>query len=603
MSLAEKITRAKGGDWHGHQGLIPGPGHSANDRSLSVRDKGVDEVLLHSFAGDPWEPIKDAWRADGTLPPCETLWGGSAALSTSYVYEDETGRPAFRMVRTMRATGKSFHAEHLNDSGGWTKGMNGTAPLLYRLPELLAAHPDELVYIVEGEKDADNLAALGMVATTNPNGAGKWRDTYSAHLKGRECIILADNDAPGRDHAAKVAGSLRASGVDHVVVELPGLPDKGDVSDWLANGGSAAQLADLAQSAWGVPPAPVASAGDGWDTVTADVLAARKFAPVRFIVPDIVPEGLALLAGKPKFGKSFLAMDFAIAVASGGRAMGKIECQPGDVLYCALEDSERRLHDRLHKMLPYGCMMPSRLQFRTDAPRIGTGLVEKLSQWLDAHPDARLIILDTWRCIKPESRGNVSAYDDDASGLHPLQRLASDRPGLAIVVIHHTRKMAADDPFDTISGTHGLTGVADTLMVLAKHGEVAKLAAQGRDLDGYEKALSRDAMTGGWKVEGNASMIGKTSERQSILDTLRDATEPMTAQEIADLIDEPYANVRKRLARMAKAGEVGKAARGRFLYPCPNGPDVPNHADDEGDWDSGTRGTAIRQREGAWRSE
>jgi hypothetical protein len=598
LSLARDITRVRGGDWAGSEGLIPGPGHSAKDRSMSVRDTGAgDDVVLHSFTGDDWKPVKDAMRREGLLPdrqPRDRPTEGAA-----YVYRDADSRPALRVVR--KAGAKGFYQQHAGPGGEWITGLNGTDPLPYRLPELLAAHPDAPVYICEGEKDADNLAALGEVTTTNPGGAGKWPDSFARHLHGRQCIALADNDDPGRAHAADVAAKLVRAGLDCVTLALPGLPPKGDVSDWIAMGGTSVQLAQLTAQAFDAPvPSAVSMAPTkvlAWGALGADVLAGMKFEPLRFVVPGIMPEGLALLAGKPKFGKSFLAMDLAIAVASGGSALGSIRCEAGDVLYCALEDSQRRLHDRLHKMLPYGGIMPSRLFLETNAPRIGDGLVDQLETWLDAHPAARLIILDTWRCIKPESRGNASAYDDDASGLNPLQRLASTRPGLAVLVIHHTRKMEADDPFDTISGTHGLTGVADTLMVLARHGEVAKLSAQGRDLDSYEKAMSRDRMTGGWTMTGDASLIGRTSERQRIIDTLRDAPEPMSAQEVADLIEEPYANTRRTLARMAKNQEIGKGARGRYVYPCPNSPNVSNYDPDPNGWDNGTDGTGVTHDE------
>ena len=302
-----------------------------------------------------------------------------------------------------------------------------------------------------------------------------------------------------------------------------------------------------------------------WGGLTASALSLMKFAPLRYPVPGILPEGLALLAGKPKFGKSFLAMDLAIAVASGGVALGSIQCSFGEVLYCALEDSERRLHDRLLKMLPFGLEMPTRLHFETLAPRIGDGLIERLDEWLDEHPDARLIILDTWRCIKPETRGNASAYDDDASGLHPLHGLAKARPGLAVLVVHHTRKMEADDPFDTISGTHGLTGVADTLMVLARHGEAAKLSAQGRDLDGYEKALTRNAVTGSWLISGDARELAKTGERQAILDVLTEAEgETISLAAIASATGKKKDNLVHLLKSLVGEGLVEKVGHGKY---------------------------------------
>ncbi|QBR40564.1 hypothetical protein EHF36_07935 [Kerstersia gyiorum] len=114
------------------------------------------------------------------------------------------------------------------------------------MPELLASSPDETVYIVEGEKDADRLASLHLVATCNSGGAGKWSEKYSQHLKGRNVIILPDNDEPGREHAALVAKSLTGVAASITVLALPGLPEKGDVSDWLDAGHTVAELMDLA---------------------------------------------------------------------------------------------------------------------------------------------------------------------------------------------------------------------------------------------------------------------------------------------------------------------------------------------------------------------
>lgn len=305
----------------------------------------------------------------------------------------------------------------------------------------------------------------------------------------------------------------------------------------------------------------------GFGTLSAAALNAMSFEPVRFVVPGILPEGLAIFAGKPKFGKSFAAMDMAIAVASGGKAFGKIECEAGDVLYCALEDGERRLQDRMRKLLPFGepHAVPERLFIETVAPRLGDGLIEALDAWVAAHPEARLIVLDTWVHIKPAANGRGSAYDEDAQGLRPLHLFAKQHPGLAVVVIHHTRKLDADDPFDTISGTHGLTGMADTLMVMARNEGTAKLCGQGRDIEGYEKAIERDTFTGGWKLLGDAKERAKTGERQAILDVLQEADgETLTTATIASATGKRKDNVSHLLKRLAGEGLVEKAGFGKW---------------------------------------
>ncbi len=326
-------------------------------------------------------------------------------------------------------------------------------------------------------------------------------------------------------------------------------------------------------------------------SMTAAALGEMTFAPLRYVIPGLLPEGLALLAGKPKFGKSFAALDIGIAVATGGRAFRSIQCEAGDVLYCALEDSNRRLQDRIRGLMPLGDDMPERLHIETQAKRLDEGLIDDLRGWLFEHPDARLIILDTWRCIKPASTGRATQYDEDASGIHPLHELAKEHPGLAVLVIHHTRKMEADDPFDTISGTTGLTGVPDMLLILAKHGEGAKLCGKGRDIDDFEKALSRDAITGSWRVDGDARDLAKTGERQAILDEMREADIPLTPTQIATGIGKKRDNVQHLLKRLQAEGLVKKEGYGKWSLSDPHSLcslrslSDPDEGDNEGDGD------------------
>lgn len=281
-------------------------------------------------------------------------------------------------------------------------------------------------------------------------------------------------------------------------------------------------------------------------------------------MPGLLPEGLTILAGKPKFGKSFAVLDMAIAVASAGKAFGLVQCEAGDVLYCAMEDGQRRLQERQRKLCPFG-KLPARLLFETSAQRLDDGLVEALEGWMEQHPDARLIVLDTWAHIKPVSAGRGNAYDEDAQGLRPLHMFAKRHPGLAVVVVHHVRKAEADDVFDTISGTHGLTGMADTLMVMSRQGDSCTLAGQGRDIEGYEKIIERDRCTGGWRIAGDAQERAKTVERQAILAALSDAAgEPLKTREIAEAVGKQVSNVSHLLKKLLEQGLVEKASYGKW---------------------------------------
>lgn len=164
-------------------------------------------------------------------------------VERAYEYRDEGGRVLFQAVRLKHP--KDFRQRRW-EGGRWVWNLDGVRRVVYRLPELLAAPADATVYVVEGEKDADALAAAGLVATTNPMGAGKWRPEYAAALAGRRVVVLPDNDDAGKRHAAQVRDALQAVAASVAVVELPGLPPKGDVSDWLGQGGNdAAGLVEL----------------------------------------------------------------------------------------------------------------------------------------------------------------------------------------------------------------------------------------------------------------------------------------------------------------------------------------------------------------------
>jgi hypothetical protein len=155
-----------------------------------------------------------------------------------YDYRDEQGRLLFQVGRKEP---KGFTQRCPEANGDWKYSLNGTRRVPYRLPELLA-NPDTIVYVVEGEKDVDRLLSLGLTATTNSEGAEKWRSEHSESLRARNVVILPDNDDAGRRHALVVSSALKGIAESVKIVELPGLPVKGDVSDWLNAGHSREDL-------------------------------------------------------------------------------------------------------------------------------------------------------------------------------------------------------------------------------------------------------------------------------------------------------------------------------------------------------------------------
>lgn len=170
----------------------------------------------------------------------------SKRIVAEYNYHGESGELLFQVCRLQP---KTFRQRRPDAKGGWTWKVKGTPQVPYRLPELLAAPIEQTIYIAEGEKDVDRLRALGFTATCNPGGAGKWGADFARFFTGRDVVVLPDNDDAGRDHAGRIAGDLVQVTKRLRVLELPDLPTKGDVSHWVAAGGTRDRLVALAAEA------------------------------------------------------------------------------------------------------------------------------------------------------------------------------------------------------------------------------------------------------------------------------------------------------------------------------------------------------------------
>lgn len=297
--------------------------------------------------------------------------------------------------------------------------------------------------------------------------------------------------------------------------------------------------------------------------VSARALMAKKFAPVCWIVPGYLVEGMTLFAGAPKLGKSWMALDWCIAVAAGGRAMGSIECDQGDVLGLMLEDNERRLQRRMRQLCKTD--LPERLTLLTEWPTIDDGCVAEIEAWIEGVKNPRLIVVDVFARVRGPKGANETDYNADYRQAAQLQGIAS-RNGLAVVLIHHTRKMAADDPFDEVSGTRGLTGAADSVLVLKRDGGTQQpvVYGRGRDLEEIETAMQFDKETGAWSILGAAWNVADTAERREIQEVLGRSVDPMTPSEIGAAIGKSRQNVGKMLAKMYADGKVEKATTGRY---------------------------------------
>lgn len=299
-------------------------------------------------------------------------------------------------------------------------------------------------------------------------------------------------------------------------------------------------------------------------TISARQLQKADFPPVSWVVQDLIPEGLTLLAGKPKLGKSWLALQMGYAVASGGEILGR-QVTEGSVLYAALEDNNRRLKSRLKIMAPDTADWPERYHLATEWPRLDASGLEALEVWIDTHADAKLLILDTLATVRPNGTARDSQYQADYEAMRGLHGLAN-RNGIAIIVVHHVRKADADDPFDTVLGSTGLTGAADATLVLTNTSDGKVLYGRGRDLVEFEAAVAFDTDTCHWSDLGRPFEAYASETRKAIREALKAGM--LTPKEIADFGDIDYDLCAKTLQRMAQGGEIGKGKELRaFIEP------------------------------------
>lgn len=242
----------------GQRTHCPGPTHRNGDRdpSLGVTDRD-GKTLVRCYAGceqgdviaelqsrDLWPRAQEHAREPAGKAPLRIV--------ATYDYHDADGNLAFQVVRL---DPKDFRQRRPDGKGGWT-WKKGDTSIPYRLPSWVHAPADAIVFKAEGEKDVDRLIAAGLNATTNAGGAGKWSDENSLWLEGRRVVILPDNDQAGEKDAARSLASLSLVASRCAVLNLPNLPEKGDVSDWFDAGGTAEQLLVLAESALAALPSP-----------------------------------------------------------------------------------------------------------------------------------------------------------------------------------------------------------------------------------------------------------------------------------------------------------------------------------------------------------
>ncbi len=306
------------------------------------------------------------------------------------------------------------------------------------------------------------------------------------------------------------------------------------------------------------PPAPRVTS---W---TAAELVDALFADPRWAVPGLLPVGLTILGGRPKVGKSWLALQIAIAVGSGGMVLDR-RVEPGRVLYLALEDHGRRLQERTRKQ---GMPRAAAIRFETAWPRLTQGGIEALDKAI-AEQGYSLAIVDT--VGRAVGRARWDDYGDMADLLGRLQDIAREHD-MALLVLDHHRKSAGlqADPIDDIIGSSAKSGTADAILGLTK--EQGKrgvtLRVTGRDIEWQDYVLSWDAQTCCWQCEGTTEEAKLQGNRGEVVAALRDCADSLTATELENVTGIKRPNVTAVLNDLVTEGLVERLPK--------NGRDVPH---------------------------
>lgn len=327
--------------------------------------------------------------------------------------------------------------------------------------------------------------------------------------------------------------------------------------------GYAAVFAEAQRRGWVNPKtAPTSSAvpAPATEPRTAASLLAMSFDSIKWTIQRILPEGVYLLVAAPKIGKSWLALQMGLAIAGAGEVLGQ-KAEVGSVLYLALEDSDRRMHSRLRKHdadFVLDAQSLARFHYVTQWPRVDADGGAALEEWLKAHPDARLVVVDVLERFRAPRSPKGNLYSEDYAAMRVIKTLA-DKFRISVLVVHHTRKGDAEDPLETISGTQGLAGAADGVLVLRRPrgAERGELHIVGRDLeDEGEYVVEFRRATCRWEMVGSASQVAPTVERQAILNALHEAGGPMRLSQVASSVKRTPSATSNLLRKLVESGQV-----------------------------------------------
>jgi hypothetical protein len=556
---------------------FPGNGDGGGSQRQSTRTN-----TIRNKANEESKPsLKYAELKD--VPFDEKYYDKVVAESVeSYIYCTPDGKPHMQVFRKGVGKNKVFQPWTWNGKH-WVCGCpNDTPKYLYRIDQLKDA---DLIFLVEGERDVHAIEALGLTASCWAGGAGalkgqceKW--DILAPLAGKDVIFIVDNDEPGKeafDDAQKFLFG-RVNALRKVI--LPGVPEHGDTSDFLAINKNDPNLRDLFLKTCLDVPQYLPDLELKNILYRADLLA--KLTPLRptpnEVVKELIPIGLTILGGKKAARKSVLCQLLGLAVANGHKALGYFETTQGTVIHASLEDDDYNWNDRLSKMLTGelgSAPRPANLYAVFSISQLGAGLEEQIEIWKQQHPNLKLIFLDILNRIlgnhKSSLRGaSDGGYHETYDMLFPLKLLAK-RLGIAIVIAHHLKKVESESEFDDFMGSTALGGVCDSMIVIKKvfrKEYQGILSWQGRAIrDTKPLALRFHEASMTLNVIGEVDGCATSEVQQKVLAELVAHGKSLGLSELHKRCGDgkDYAAFKQTIYRMSQNGLIDKGDRGEYF--------------------------------------